>query len=658
MKKRLLLSLTLSGALLLSTALASEGARFTDVASDAWYAPYVEVCAREGVMNGTGNNAFSPEKVLTNAEAAVLAARIHTLCRGGDGTFEQAPADWGLVTIRLSDGTSRTDYVGPGCFTAMVNAKGGPDLAIRLTEAEQTWAAGLDGQAAWVDLPDGGRHKGTVSYDAQAGTLTFYTSFGATSNAYIAAMDIAMAIPTPLEWARDAAWYLEENGLFRTQGFFFDQQPSTRLNFALAIAACVGELEAVRQVSSPPDLNNNASYREKIIPLYAAGILTGVDSYGTFLPEGELSRAECAAVSARIFAPELRVTTQQKELPEPLGELGLAILLLLPVDEVTLADGDTTLLYTADGRVLDWTGALVYDLSAYDQYDPFLSDGVARVQKDGLYGYVNQHTGTEIVPCRYEAATEFHDGVLLAGSEADGFTAFDRTGNVLGRLDGSVNYSNTAGKLIQYQDSRTGLYGYVNPDGTVAVQAAYTAVYPFSNGYAAVRDDSGLAGFIDTQGTLVIDCRFDLVTEGFTYSGYAVVGTAGTTPNPLHYDGKLGLINTAGELVVPMEYDYLQNVSDGLALFARIEEDGTVVKGYLSPDGTEHVPELLASLPENQLPAPFVNGRAPFLDGDLQGLMNTQFEVVLPAAFERCISGSSGGQAVVLLDGMWYQVKL
>ena len=157
---------------------------------------------------------------------------------------------------------------------------------------------------------------------------------------------------------------------------------------------------------------------------------------------------------------------------------------------------------------------------------------------------------------------------------------------------------------------------------------------------------------------MVIPCQFALVTSGFNYEGYAVVGTAGTTPNPLHYDGKLGLINTAGELVVPMEYDYLQNVSDGLALFARIEEDGTVVKGYLSPDGTEHVPELLASLPENQLPAPFVNGRAPFLDGDLQGLMNTQFEVVLPAAFERCISGSSGGQAVVLLDGMWYQVEL
>ena len=105
-----------------------------------------------------------------------------------------------------------------------------------------------------------------------------------------------------------------------------------------------------------------------------------------------------------------------------------------------------------------------------------------------------------------------------------------------------------------------------------------------------------------------------------------------------------------------MEYDYLQNVSDGLALFARIEEDGTVVKGYLSPDGTEHVPELLTSLPENQFPAPFANSYAPFQDGDLQGIMDTQFEVVLPAAFDKCVSGASGGLILVLLDGMWYQV--
>lgn len=655
--KRLLLSLTLSASLLLSPALAAEAATFTDVESDTWYAPYVEACAQDGLMNGTGKNTFTPDGVMTQAEAATLAARIHSLCHGGDGTFEQAPAEWGLVTIRLPDGGTRTDYVGPGGFTPTLQAKGGPELAIHLTEEEQVWAEELNGQAASVDLPDGQSHGGTLLYNAQAGTLSFLTGFGATSNAYIAAMDTAMSIPTPQEWSRNAAWYLEENGLFGTQGFQFSEQPATRLEFALAMAASAGELEAVNQVNPAPDMTD-PFYWDQIAPLYAAGILEGVDRYGTFNPEGGLSRAECAAMAARITRPELRLTDAPEALPAALAELGLPVRPLLAEDQVLAITQDPTLIYTTDGRVLDWTGALVYDLSAYDQYDPFLADGVARVQKDGLYGYVNHYTGTEIVPCQYETATTYHYGVVLAGSQEEGFTAFNNFGEVLGTLGGSVNYDDTSGQLIQYVDESAGLYGYLNPDGSVAVESAYPSVYPFSGGYAAVRDESGLAGFINTEGELVIPCQFALVTSGFNYEGYAVVGTAGTTPNPLHYDGKLGLINTAGELVVPMEYDYLQNVSDGLALFARIEEDGTVVKGYLSPDGTEHVPELLASLPENQLPAPFVNGRAPFLDGDLQGLMNTQFEVVLPAAFERCISGSSGGQAVVLLDGMWYQVKL
>ena len=459
-------------------------------------------------------------------------------------------------------------------------------------------------------------------------------------------------------WWIDALWYAVENGILEDAALYtpLPQGPATRWDLARLMAATAGELEPIREAAPDPGLD--AKIWLTVLPLYEAGILNGVDGSGAFHPEGTLTRAEAAAMAARITRPELRLTDAPEALPAALAELGLPVRPLLAEDQVLAITQDPTLIYTTDGRVLDWTGALVYDLSAYDQYDPFLADGVARVQKDGLYGYVNQYTGTEIVPCQYETATTYHYGVVLAGSQEEGFTAFNNFGEVLGTLDGSVNYDDTSEQLIQYVDESTGLYGYLNPDGSVAVEAAYPSVYPFSGGYAAVRDESGLAGFINTEGELVIPCQFALVTSGFNYEGYAVVGTAGTTPNPLHYDGKLGLINTAGELVVPMEYDYLQNVSDGLALFARIEEDGTVVKGYLSPDGTEHVPELLASLPENQLPAPFVNGRAPFLDGDLQGLMNTQFEVVLPAAFERCISGSSGGQAVVLLDGMWYQVEL
>lgn len=654
--KRALLALALSASLLLSPALAAETATFSDVSAGAWYAPYVEACAQDGLMNGTGNNAFTPDGIMTEAETAALAARIHSLRHGGDGTFEPAPAEWGQLTIRLPDGSARTDYVGPGGFTPTLQAKGGPELAITLTDDERTWAAEMNGQAASVDLPNGQSHEGTLRYDAQAGTLSFLTGFGATSNAYIAAAEAAMSIPTPQEWSRSAAWYLEENGLRNTQGFRFSEQPATRLDFALAIAASAGELEEINQVSTAPDMTD-PFYWDRIAPLYAAGILTGVDSYGTFNPEGTLTRAECAAMAARIIRPELRLTNTQEALPAALAELGRPVRPLLAEDEVLAITQEPTLIYTTDGRVLDWEGQLQCELgSCYDSWEIFRSDKLARVCRDGLYGFINL-AGEEIVPCQYEAATTYHDWVVLAGSQEEGFTAFDKSGEVLGTLDGSVNYDDTSEKLIQYMDESTGLYGYLNPDGSVAVEAAYTSVYPFSGGYAAVRDESGLYGFINTEGELVIPCQFAYVADSFSsYKGYAVVGTAGTTSDPAQYDGKLGLINTAGELVIPMAYDYLQNSPEYIFPFARTGEDGTVVKGYLSPDGTEHVPELLTSLPENQFPAPFANSYAPFQDGDLQGIMDTQFEVVLPAAFDKCVSGASGGLILVLLDGMWYQV--
>lgn len=651
--KKMLISLTLSASLLLSPAYAVESG-FSDVPPGTWYAPYVEACAQEGLMNGTGNNTFTPEGVMTQAEVATLAARIHSLCHGGDGTFEQAPAEWGLVTIHLPGGSARTDYVGPGGFTPVLQGRGGPELAIHLTNGERAWAKEMDGQAASVDLPDGRSHGGTLLYDAQACTLSFCTGFGATSNAYMIAMDTAMSIPTPQEWSRDAAWYLEGNGLFNTQGFYFSEQHATRLEFALALAASTGELDAVNEVNPAPDMTDPYTW-DRIAPLYAAGILNGVDRYGTFNPEGTLTRAECAAMAARIVRPELRLTSTQEALPAVLAELGFPVHPLLPDRQISAVTADPALIDTTDGRVLDWEGNLQCDLSGrYDRWDSFCPDGLARVELDGRYGYVNL-AGEEIVPCQYEQATTYHDGIVLAGSQAEGFTAFDKFGTVLGTLDGSVNYNSTSEQLIQYVDADTGLYGYLNPDGSVAVEAAYTAVYPFTNGYAAVRDKRGLAGFINTEGELVIPFQFAKITDGFNYEGYAVVGTAGASSSPTHYDGRLGMVNTAGELVIPTKYKYLENLSCGMAPFARMEEDGTVIVGYLSPDGMEHTPDLLT---EGTIPAPFVNGFAPFHDGDRQGLMNTQFEVLLPAVFDRCIPAAYGGQALVLLGGMWYQVDI
>lgn len=585
--KRILTALVLTAALL-TPALAAGAPTFSDVAADAWYAPYVAACAQDGLMNGTGASRFTPQRTVTTAEAATLATRIHSLTHGGDGTFSPAPADWGQLTLTLPDGTSCTDYAGPGGFDAQEEPKGGPRLTVQVAPEEAPWAEAQDGKAASVTFADG---------------FTYTEALG----------------------------------------FQPSDQTATRLQLAQAIALTAGELEPINQVSPAPDLYDDQW--DLVKPLYEAGILNGVDGYGTFRPQGALSRAEAAAMAARVLRPELRLTGGTQALPDELEALGLRVTPLLPADEVTLVDGDTALIYTGDGRVLDWMGTLVCDLSGYEDYAPFASDQLAVVQQDGLWGCVDL-TGKEIIPCRYETITTFHDYALAAGSAQSGYTLFDREGDVLGTVDGNINPNNTSQQFIQYQDPDTGLYGYLNRDGSVAVEAAYTAVYPYSYNYAAVRDGSGLAGFVDRTGKLVIPCQFETVAEGFNYLDYAVVGSGGL----------LGICNTAGELVIPISYSSLGNFSGGLAPFVRQGTDGALTVGYLTTDGTEHFPDQLAGT--LSLPFPYVNDTAIFEENGLYGLMDTQFQTVLPPAFPFALQAASGAQAIVEAEGMLFRIAL
>ncbi len=50
---------------------------FTDVAKEKWYAENVEWAKDMGLMNGTGNDKFSPDKALTRAEMATVLRNLY-----------------------------------------------------------------------------------------------------------------------------------------------------------------------------------------------------------------------------------------------------------------------------------------------------------------------------------------------------------------------------------------------------------------------------------------------------------------------------------------------------------------------------------------------------------------------------------------------------
>jgi endo-1,4-beta-xylanase len=55
-------------------------AYFSDVASDAWYAPYVGACYAEGIITGYEDGTFKPDALVSRQEMAVMVKRAADVC--------------------------------------------------------------------------------------------------------------------------------------------------------------------------------------------------------------------------------------------------------------------------------------------------------------------------------------------------------------------------------------------------------------------------------------------------------------------------------------------------------------------------------------------------------------------------------------------------
>lgn len=212
---------------------------------------------------------------------------------------------------------------------------------------------------AWYDYEsvkvcvEAGLMKGTGEGFQPGGGLTIAEL--ATVCARIHEKQGGMALPEPLAgevWYGPAIRVMEELGIDTGADPLAE---ATRDDFARMLSTvCAGDtLKAINSISSLPDTDSADALR-----LYNAGILTGTDDYGTFSGAGSLSRAEAAAMLARVVRPSLRRQFIPAERPAGGADPSMLILGV---------SGDTTLL-TVNGR----------DVPA-KEYLYFLAGGVTRI---------------------------------------------------------------------------------------------------------------------------------------------------------------------------------------------------------------------------------------------------------------------------------------
>lgn len=142
-------------------------------------------------------------------------------------------------------------------------------------------------------------------------------------------------------------------------------------------------------------------------------------------------------------------------------------------------------------------------------------------------------------------------------------------------------------------DTTTNLFGFANKTYGVVIPCIYAWAKDFSEGMAAVMDiKTKKWGYINARGDTVIPFQYDDVSRfgydrfgdlAFNGLAYVNIGISAENKNMLFTDGKWGLINKKGEVVLPIKYGDILYASEGIAA---IYEGETIRENAMKDDNS------------------------------------------------------------------------
>jgi hypothetical protein len=234
---------------------------------------------------------------------------------------------------------------------------------------------------------------------------------------------------------------------------------------------------------------------------------------------------------------------------------------------------------------VDTTGKVIVDFK-YDKVEPF-KDGIAKVWVGWQFtGYID-HKGKEIIPPDF-----------LAMDQANLRRYYDKF--IIGIKDSIQHVFNYSGKEIaalKYKTIRSfgkneksfivsanNKMGILDSNFRVKISVKYQSLMTIFPGKIAAREQ-GKFNFIDQEGKIVSDFKFDAIGP-FQYEGM----------NPyenglaqVEINGKKGLINSRGKVVIPVIYAKIEEFHYG---FAVVKRDGKF--GFVNFKGKEVIPAIYA----------------------------------------------------------------
>lgn len=256
----------------------------------------------------------------------------------------------------------------------------------------------------------------------------------------------------------------------------------------------------------------------------------------------------------------------------------------------------------------------------------YFSDGYAPVLKDGVWGFVNSN-GFEVVKPQFESVSRFSKGGL-AGVEKWGMWGLI---NGKGEWIAKPQYYRvfTEGRSHLVAVHKNGHWGFLQ-DGTgkEILKSEYDGYHYLASMSAIAIPKDGQYALFDMNGKQLTDFVYDKFSNITLDSS---TGLAFVMKN-----GKAGIINNTGQLIVPLIYDDLHRILESPSdhLIFRAEIEGKI--GFIDADGKMIMPPkyLVTGLPQEELLL--------VRNGGLYGFMNKDGELEVELQYHSVHSYGDG----------------
>lgn len=290
--------------------------------------------------------------------------------------------------------------------------------------------------------------------------------------------------------------------------------------------------------------------------------------------------------------------------------------------------GYDLLISNKDGYVIE---SVTVNLEQYSKIGEF-EDGLAIVQKDGKYGFINEEY-KEVVPCIYDEIGPFIHGISIVRiGEKTG--AINNKGRITIPLEYSILLDISLFGPTLLMAVKNNRFGVIDKANKIIVPFDFDHVQAMFGMITVTKN--GKKGLYNHKGDLVIPIKYDDIAQPSDKSQTYSVCIA----------GKWGVINKKEEIIIPIEYDGVSLISSGYMY--------SVCKvgkwGIINKKGENITPFIYDSIDKDGFG--FACGRLPVCRNGKWGFINRNGHEVIECIYDEVHQFFEEKHCEVKLDGI------